>query len=181
MISPLSSSAPSFDHPLEMLHACHGKILRQCDTLKLIYDHLASYGCDADVQQAAQGMLRYFDSAGRFHHQDEELNLFPVLRCCTNTDQLRLNGLLEHLLLEHVVMMTAWEDLRGLLLKLAEGENTALPKTLVEHFISSHTAHIAIEEAELLPLAAQLLSTSQLMQLGCSMAERRCIKHTPGT
>ncbi len=57
-------AAPSFDHPLEMLHACHDKILRQCDTLKKLAAHLPGNGCDQQARQAAQGILRYFDSAG---------------------------------------------------------------------------------------------------------------------
>jgi len=28
---------------------------------------------------AAQGILRYFDTAGQLHHQDEEQDLFPAL------------------------------------------------------------------------------------------------------
>ena len=174
------AAAPSFDHPLEMLHACHGKILRQCDTLKKLAAHLAEQGCDEAAQQAAQGILRYFDSAGRFHHQDEELDLFPALRTCANADKAQLNALLERLLSEHTVMMSAWSELRVVLLKIADGVNAPLAETLVEGFISSHTAHIAIEETELLPLAAHLLNTQQLMQLGSSMAERRGVKLPTG-
>ncbi|HEX5338277.1 MAG TPA: hemerythrin domain-containing protein, partial [Gallionella sp.] len=73
MISLTSTpAAPSFDHPLGMLHACHGKILRQCDTLTKLAAHLSRNGCDEQARQAAQGILRYFDTAGQFHHQDEE-------------------------------------------------------------------------------------------------------------
>ena len=167
------AAAPSFDHPLEMLHACHGKILRQCDTLRKLAAHLAEQGCDEAAQQAAQGILRYFDSAGRFHHQDEELDLFPALRTCTRADKAQLDALLERLLSEHIVMMSAWDELRVGLLKLADGVHTPLPETLLEKFIGSHTAHIAVEETELLPLAAHLLDAQQLMLLGNSMAERR--------
>jgi len=35
--------------------------------------------CDQQAQQTAQGILRYFDTAGQFHHQDEEGNSFPTL------------------------------------------------------------------------------------------------------
>src|SRR5665811_554026 len=109
MISFTSSeSAPSFDDPLEMLRACHGKILRQCDTLQKLAAHLTSRGCDTQVQQAAQGILRYFDTAGQFHHQDEEQDLFPALRASAGVD----TALLERLLSEHIVMLSAWDALR---------------------------------------------------------------------
>ncbi|MBI5430049.1 MAG: hemerythrin domain-containing protein [Nitrosomonadales bacterium] len=180
---PLSSgaAAPGFDHPLEMLHACHGKILRQCDTLNKLAAHLAEQGCDESAQQAAQGILRYFDSAGRFHHQDEELDLFPALRACADADQAQLDALLERLLAEHIVMMSAWEELRATLLRLAEGVPVPLPAMLLGRFVASHTAHIAVEETELLPLAARLLGARQLAQLGRSMAERRGVQPPPGT
>src|SRR5512145_2891822 len=121
IILPSSARAPSFDDPLEMIQACHEKILRQCDTLRKLGPHLKEQGCDEAAQQAAQGILRYFDTAGMFHHQDEELDLFPALRGCTNTDQACLNALLEKLLAEHIVMMSAWEELRVVLLTLAGG------------------------------------------------------------
>lgn len=176
IIPPSSARAPSFDDPLEMIQACHEKILHQCDTLRKLGPHLKEHGCDEAAQQAAQGILRYFDTAGLFHHQDEELDLFPELRGCTNTDQASLNVLLERLLVEHILMMSAWEELGVVLLSLADGTHASIQTGLMDRFIGSHTAHIAIEEAELLPLAARILGAKQLESLGKRMAARRTIK-----
>lgn len=165
-------AAPSFDHPLQMLRACHGKILRQCDTLQKLAAHLDSKGCDTQVQQAASGILRYFDTAGQFHHQDEEENLFPALRSLAGTD----TALLDRLLAEHGVMLCAWDALRPVLAQLAEGQTVKLAASLVETFISSYTDHIAIENAELLPMAATLLNPQQLLLIGRKMSERRGAK-----
>lgn len=175
-ILPSSARAPSFDDPLEMIHACHEKILRQCDTLRKLDPHLEEHGCDEAAQQAAQGILRYFDTAGMFHHQDEELDLFPALRDCVNTDQAQLQRLLERLLAEHVVMMSSWNELRVVLLDLAGGAYSLLDSELTERFIRCHTAHIEIEETELIPLAARILSPEQQESLGKRMAQRRIIK-----
>lgn len=164
-----AEAAPSFDHPLEMLRACHGKILRQCDTLSKIVPHLQSHGCDAQVQQAASGILRYFDTAGQFHHQDEEEDLFPALRICPGVS----TALLERLLSEHTVMLAAWDALRPQLVQLAEGHEVPLDTALSEKFIASYTEHIAVENADLLPMAARLLSAQQLEATGRKMAERR--------
>ncbi len=171
MIS-FTEAAPSFDDPLQMLRACHEKILRQCDTLKKLAAHLTNNGCDAQVQQAAQGILRYFDTAGQFHHQDEEENLFSALRGCPDVD----TTLLERLLAEHGVMLGAWDALRPVLARLAEGQKVTLDAALTEKFIESYTAHIAIENAELLPMAATLLSPQQVALIGRKMAERRGAK-----
>lgn len=175
MISFTSAqAAPSFDHPLEMLRACHGKILQQCDTLKKLAAHLDNKGCDAQVQQAATGILRYFDTAGQFHHQDEEEDLFPALHSRPDFN----TGLLERLRRDHISMLSAWDALRPGLVQLAAGHEVSLNATLSETFISRYTNHIAIENAELLPLAATLLSPQQILMIGRKMAERRGLSET---
>ena len=74
-------SAPTagFEVPLEMLSACHHRIERQCATLRRLVDHLATHGPDQQARDAAAGVMRYFDTAGRDHHADEEEDLFPAL------------------------------------------------------------------------------------------------------
>ena len=170
------AAAPSFDHPLELLHACHGKIQQQLDTLQKLAAHLPVHGCDRQVQQAAQGILRYFDTAGQFHHQDEEENLFPTLLALNTPEKDRVKALIEQLLAQHAVMFAAWSDVRAVLVKLAEGVNTPLPEALVEKLVGSYTPHIELEETELLSLSARLLSPQQIMDMGKSMAERRGAK-----
>lgn len=166
-------AVPTFDHPIEMLHACHGKILRQCETLKKLSIHLEENGCDEAAQQAAQGILRYFDTAGMFHHQDEELDLFPALRASLQSDMENLHAMLDRLLAEHIVMMSTWAALRVHLCNLADGTLSLIPMTVQKRFIDSHTSHIALEETELLPLAARLLTVEQLNILGGKMFARR--------
>jgi len=172
-------TAPSFDHPLEMLHACHGKIQQQLDTLQKLAAHLPVHGCDQQVQQAAQGILRYFDTAGQFHHQDEEENLFPTLLALSTPEKARVKALVERLLAQHTVMFAAWSDVRAVLVKLAEGINMPLPEALVERLVGSYTPHIDLEETELLTLSARLLGPQQIMEMGKSMAERRGAKFPP--
>ena len=161
---------PSFDNPLEMLLACHGKIQAQCATLHKLLQHLLSHGCDAQAQQAAQAILRYFDTAGQNHHDDEEQDLFPCLLATSNAE---IHKLIAHLLDEHKVLDTAWQQLRPLLFGIAEGQATELDIKSAEHFIQVHDRHISLENAQLLPQAARLLDHMQLETLGRSMAARR--------
>ena len=175
MISLTSAAAPSFDHPLEMLRACHGKILGQCETLEKLAAYLCSKDCDSQAQLATQCILRYFDTAGQFHHQDEEENLFPALRSCTGVD----TALLDRLLSEHIVMLAAWNALRPRLVQLSLGENIKLDAALCEQFIGSYSRHIALENAELLPHAARLLNLQQLETIGRQMAHRRGADYPP--
>jgi hemerythrin-like domain-containing protein len=167
------NTAAGFDDPLQMLRACHGKILQQCATLTKLAAHIEGKGCDTQAQQAASGILRYFDTAGKFHHQDEEENLFPALLDCPDTD----TGLLTRLLAEHEGMLSAWTALRPALAQLAACHEVVLNSVLIEDFIVRHTGHIAIENAQLLPMAARLLSPQQIMSIGRQMSERRGAKY----
>ena len=162
--------APSFDNPLEMLLACHDKIQSQCATLRKLLQHLSSHDCDAQAQQAAQAILRYFDTAGKNHHDDEEQDLFPCLLALPNPE---VHELITRLLDEHKLLNAAWQQLRPLLLDIAEGRTAELDIKSVEHFITVHDRHIFLENAQLLPQAAILLDHIQLEELGRSMAARR--------
>ncbi len=167
-----SDTAPGFDHPLELLRACHGKILKQCDTLQKLSLHIKTKGCDTQAMQAAAGILRYFDTAGQFHHQDEEQDLFPVLRACSGMQ----TELLDRLLHEHEGMQVAWDALRPALEQLARGGYVELDAAVCGNFIGRYTVHIETENNSLLPLAEKLLSAQQLVDAGRKMAQRRGAK-----
>ena len=159
-----------------MLRACHVRILDQCSTLHKLLQHLPVNGCDVQAQQAAQAILRYFDTAGQYHHQDEELDLFPLLLA---TNHATARGLVGRLLAEHQEMNAAWMRLRPRLQNIANGISTELESNLVENFSAAYERHIALENAQLLPLAAQLLNEQQLDSLGEKMANRRGVEIKP--
>ena len=164
------AAAPGFDNPLDMLHACHDRIMDQCATLQKLLQHLPAHGCDVQAQQAAQAVLRYFDTAGQFHHQDEEVDLFPLLRATHNADA---EALIKRLLEEHQVMNALWSGLRTQLQAIAEEKSAVLEKKLVADFSLAYGRHVMLENMQLLPLAAQLLSQQQQTDFGKKMAERR--------
>jgi hemerythrin-like domain-containing protein len=165
-----NSSAPTFDHPLEMLRACHGRIEAQCITLNRLVRHVKKHGGDEQAVQAARAILRYFDTAGQHHHQDEEQDLFPQLLATHDTSASALVTRLAH---EHIALDAAWQNLRPLLLNLVEAQAQALDAAIVHQFIEVYAKHIAHENKTLLPLAATLLNETQLRSMGQSMAARR--------
>jgi hypothetical protein len=75
MAIQIHRAVANFDHPLEMLTACHERIEAQCETLRRLAEHMPRHGCDAQAQQAASNVMRYFDSAVRHHREDDEPNL----------------------------------------------------------------------------------------------------------
>jgi len=162
--------APTFDDPLGMLEACHGRISAQCVLLDKLAQHLEARGWDEQVSQAATQILRYFDTAGQFHHQDEELDLFPQLLASGDS---AAAGLIAVLLSEHRELEQRWQALRPGLLGLCSGTLVRLEDGVVPRFNAGYAAHIALENTSLLPLAERLLDSSQRAVLGKRMAARR--------
>lgn len=165
-----NAAAPSFDDPLEMLRACHGRIEAQCVTLGRLVVYLSSHRRDEQAVQAARAILRYFDTSGKYHHQDEERDLFPALLA---TKDLSAQTLIARLLHEHHGLEAAWGNLRPLLVAIAEAHSATLDDTVVRHFIEVYARHIDVENGTLLPLAARFLSKEQLQHIGQNMAARR--------
>lgn len=167
---PGSTAAPTFESPLDMLRACHVRIMAQCGTLHKLMRHLPAHGCDTQARQAAQAILRYFDTSGQYHHQDEEMDLFPLLLA---TPSVEAHELILHLLGEHHGMDAAWLRLRTRLQSIADGHSAVLEESVVSTFSNAYERHIALENAQLLPISARLLSQQQLQELGDRMAARR--------
>lgn len=172
---PGTNNAPGFDDPLEMLQACHGRIQAQCATLEKLLRHLPEHGSDLQARQAALAILRYFDTAGHHHHTDEEQDLFPVLLATANVTAQRL---VAHLLERHVELNAAWDSLRIRLTCIAAGTDSLLEEERVREFIALYQTHIALENAQLLPLAKELLNAAQIETLGRKMSARRGVVFT---
>jgi hemerythrin-like domain-containing protein len=166
------STAPSFDDPLGLLAACHGRIRRQLATLERLQRHLPEHGCDADARAAATGILRYFDTAALNHHADEEESLFPRLRAELPG---RADGLMDELERQHRTLAANWRHLRPLLAGIAAGARANLSPKQVTGVRAAYEAHIAKEEDSLFPLAAQALDAPTLAAIGREMTARRGI------
>jgi hemerythrin-like domain-containing protein len=181
--SPLGYSAPSagFDAPLEMLGACHERIKGQCSTLRRLAAHVVAAGADDDARAAAHNVIRYFDSAGRHHHEDEEHDLFPaLLEATAGSEPTGIRQLVDALKLDHRALDAGWQKLRPWLARIEAGDASAPAQEEIERFIDRYARHIAREERDLLPMAAQLLGPGALERIGQSMRQRRGVGPGPG-
>ena len=168
-----SRTTPDFSRPIEALKACHERLQSQCAALRGLVDQIGDPGCDAQAQQAA-GVMRYFDTAARHHHADEEEDLLPRMMAQASMDRgLRLTRLVADLAREHHEMDWAWKRLRPVLQEIAAGDRAVLDPRAVNRFAQLYTAHIALEEASVFPLAEMLLSREDFAEIGASMAQRR--------
>jgi hemerythrin-like domain-containing protein len=174
-MKPLIGSHPAtadFDHPLEMLSACHDRVLDRVDTLERLVAHLPVHGCDEQARQAAANVMRYFDTAGEHHHEDEERDLFPLLAREAPEDA-AATALIVRLKDEHVRLRGMWQALRGELDAIRQGSAAQLDAKRIARFGALYRQHIELEELELLPLAERVLADADKRVIGAAMAGRR--------
>jgi hemerythrin-like domain-containing protein len=170
----MRAPAPGFDEPLEMLYACHGRIQDQIATLEKLVPHLARTGCDDAAREAARAVMCYFDSAGAHHHQDEEEDLFPLLRrYAGERGRGDVLAALEDLAREHRAMDGVYAIIRARLAEVAEARSPRLDIEQVAHFAWLYRRHIMREEALAFGFAAEALTGEERAALGARMARRR--------
>ena len=175
-MKPFGQPAPTFDKPLEMLEACHGRIEAQLLTLERLVPHLQARGCDAGAAEAAQAVLRYFETAGALHHRDEDEDLFPLLRVLAGEQRRpEIAAVIEELEREHASMDSLWGQLRAALAAVAQAGSTRLGAEEVARFGWLYRRHMEREAAAVLPFARQALAAAQRAALGERMAARRRI------
>jgi hemerythrin-like domain-containing protein len=169
-----SKPAPSFDQPLEMLAACHERIEEKLALLERLTPHLETKGCDAEAQSAAHSVLRYFDTSGVFHHQDEDHDLFPLLRArAAAQGRAEIAAAVDELEREHETMDSQWRRLREKLGAIAAMREAALETDEVTRFAWLYRRHMERESRLLLPFASAVLGREERAELGARMAARR--------
>lgn len=160
--------APDFSDPLGLLAACHRRMAAQCALLECVLHRLPEQGADDEVGAAAARVRRYFEQAAPQHHADEEQDLFPLLASTPG-----LGRLIADLQREHAHLDAAWRALAPALTRLEGGEVARGLHAAVEIFVTAYRAHVAREDAGILPAARERLGADQLRVLGRRMAQRR--------
>jgi hemerythrin-like domain-containing protein len=172
------SPSADFDHPIDILDGCHERILRSCALVEGIAGHIVEKGVDAEARTAAVNVMRYFDTAGANHHRDEEEDLFPALQQHVPSKELNaVFALLHRLRADHKKLEALWKAMRKRLAATVEGRDAGLTPKAAGEFKAAYESHIALEEAELLPLARRVLAPEIIAALGGRMARRRGVKN----
>jgi pyridoxamine 5'-phosphate oxidase len=176
MSNSLIDTAPDFNQPIAVLKHCHDRIRKQLLTMQNLLAHLPKHGADADAQKAAQAVLKYFNNAAHLHHEDEEQNLVPMLQATArDADAALLAELVPAILAGHEQMDRDWHIIKSQLDQIATGQSSALSARDVQGFCDTYAAHMAVEEANIAPMAKRLFSPEQMAQLGSAMQVRRGI------
>ena len=161
--------SPHIDDPMALLRACHEKVTRFTTLAQRLQAHVRAHGADAQAQEAAQSVLRYFTLAAPLHHADEDENLFVALRGLGQPD---LTARIDALQAEHDALGEHWAQMRPWLQAIAHGDAQHAPEPDVDGFATRYRAHAQAEEAEVYPHAAAL-SPQALRDLAEAMVARR--------
>jgi hemerythrin-like domain-containing protein len=170
----LPETLPGFDQPLALLRACHTKILAHCERLEQLMADLGNAGKETEIRSAARQVMAYFSTSARLHHQDEELDLFPLL----TRQSLKLADLVYGLKQEHLELDTLWESIAADLKRFQDVTDHAALADRVHAFCELNRRHVRRENMEFLPRAESSLSSQQLKDLGAAMAARRGVRYT---
>lgn len=169
-----------FDEPLALLSDCHRRIERFLEILRIVVKQAGDGTLNDEQRRAVETSLRYFHEAAPRHTQDEEESLFPRLRASSHPAAREALAAMESLHEDHETANAAHDEVEKLYRHwLDQGSLNAagrqkLTETL-EKLSELYQPHIALEDSELFPMAAQALNAEQIHALGKEMAERRHI------
>ena len=166
-----------FDEPLGLLSDCHRRIEHFLRVLSAIAADAAGGPLTPDYRRALEGALRYFAEAAPRHTADEEVSLFPRLRTAGSAAAHAMASL-DRLERDHNEADAHHAEVDRLARQWLEhdGLPRAEADALREHLVrleALYADHIAVEDRDVFPAAAQALDRAQLEQIGREMAARR--------
>lgn len=174
--------AAGFDQPLELWLACHDRVRRMTGLLERLREHIGTIGADDAARVTATTIRRYFDEAAPRHHEDEEVDLFPLLRRrLPRKDPKRLpevEAALSRLEADHVSLGRVWQLVRPVLEAIERGEPATLDAETVHVFASGYRGHCEVEDTVIADALRLCLADADLDALGQAMAERRGVDWT---
>lgn len=174
--------AAGFDQPLELWLACHDRVRRMTGLLERLREHVAHIGADDAARVTATTIRRYFVEAAPRHHQDEEVDLFPLLRRRLPEKApgraAQVNATIERLEADHVALGKVWDRLLPVLEAIERGEAAALNADDVRVFADGYRGHCEVEDTVVADALRLCLADADLDALGQAMAERRGVDWT---
>ena len=167
-----------FTEPLGLLSDCHRRIEHFLRVLLAIDREGAGGPLAAGPRAELEAALTYFATAAPKHTADEEQSLFPRLRAASDPETIQALELLDPLERDHNAADRhhAAVDVLGRRWLAKGGLHPVEVGALRAHLAALqgiYKEHIGIEDRELFPAAARILSSGQLLEVGLEMAARR--------
>jgi hemerythrin-like domain-containing protein len=167
-----------FSEPLGMLGDCHKRIQFFLRDLVRLAEDTRNATLDPERRVALERALRYFRESGPRHTADEEESLFPLLRAMED-DRLRSALVkIERLQSDHVRADEAHRIVDAIGVRWLEDgvidvEDADRLKTNLQGLSELYEHHLAVEDKEIFPIAAAVLSAADQIEMGRQMATRR--------
>lgn len=168
----------TFEQPLGLLSDCHRRIEFFLQVLIATDERVAGGPLDSADRASLEGALAYFASAAPRHTADEEDSLFPRLRQCADPAAGQALATLAVLEADHAEADGHHRAVDQLVRRwMTAGSLDAADRGVLRDRLSRlremYSRHIDVEDRELFPAAARLLTKMQVQEIGREMAARR--------
>jgi len=163
----IGAPSATIDTPIEHLMACHRRIEQRLDTLVNAADHV-----DRDRSAAVAAIeksLKFLDTSGVLHTEDEECSLFPRLRARLSPEEIEFVDSLER---QHQEADSIYRELKELAAVLSP-DNAPRYRACAERLRALYQAHIRSEDEILTELARRSLGSDEIEQIAAEMRSRR--------
>jgi hemerythrin-like domain-containing protein len=165
------SESSTVDRPLDHLTACHRRIEDRLETFVRAGEQWT--GNPAGAVEAVHNAIRFMDSSGALHTEDEEQSVFPRLRDHIPDEDAAYLARLEA---EHEEADRTFAALKELAASL---EKALVPEVLDRYRFAAarlrdlYARHIASEDEKLIALGRQALTPDDLAAISDEMKRRR--------
>jgi len=171
-----------FNDPIGMLSDCHRRIETFLAALLALARGQKGGTLDDGARASLASALEYFRHSGPRHTADEEESLFPRMQnSVAGAEALRS---IEALHADHLVADRAHAEIDTLGTRwlhdgqLSEGD-AARMAGLLEELSGLYEHHIGVEDREVFPTAARVLTADHIASIGEEMARRRGVSRAP--
>ena len=169
-----------FTDPIGMLGDCHRRIVRFLHVLVELAAQRQGRSLSSDECRLLSTSLRYFREAAPKHTADEEESLFPRLRSLGTADVDPILARIESLEQDHECADRNHAEIDRLgQLWLADGQLSAQDAAQFQNLAGQlerlYRHHIPVEDNEVFPFAARVLTPEDRHAIGNEMAVRRGI------
>lgn len=168
------SQLEDFQDPIEFLYYDHARIRLCCERRVELGDSLDADGASA----TAAWILNYFENEFPLHLADEEEDLFRLLNRRSRSDDRSMSAL-KLLCAEHQHDIECGRSLMEGLRPIACGGqplDAAMFRDYVHAYAMLQRRHHAMENNDVLPLAAERFTPKDLCELGRDMPARRGLR-----
>lgn len=162
----------NLENPINDFSGCHKGMLAEFAKLKALPQQLQQADTAEAARNTAEALRRFFINVVKPHHDDEEFELFHVVRESLKKhpeSAMLAVGYIGMLVEEHRHLEKSWARIDKTLKQIANGKPTELDLDKLTQFAADYIAHAEFEETYFLPLADKLLSQGDKAKLGMSL------------